>query len=161
MKRHIPYTGGSVDPEIQRMKALLTSSEDIVIEVGKEDVVPGQSGSNESICDSEDEFIIKTVETELQNLSSRDKETLLEKPHPVMRHFGYGMYIRNRYIHGKQRMTLVEHRCITCIDIFGFAIAQHSSTKRYDFPIYIKYRYHGSIPELVHSTFPLGYLYQS
>ena len=37
----------------------------------------------------------------MQNLSSRDKETLLEKPHPVMRHFGYGMYIRNRYIHGK------------------------------------------------------------
>ena len=25
----------------------------------------------------------------------------MENPHPVMHHFGYGMYIRNRYIHGK------------------------------------------------------------
>lgn len=101
MKRHVPYTNVSVDPEIQRMKDILTSSEDIVIEVGKDIAVPEQSGSNESICDSEDEFIIRTVETELQNLSPRDKETLKRNPHPVMHHFGYGMYIRNRYIHGK------------------------------------------------------------
>lgn len=101
MKRHVPYTSVSVDPEIQRMKEILTSSEDTVIDVGKDIVISGQSGSYESICNSEDEYIIRTVETEYQNLSLEDKEILMRNPHPVMHHFGYGMYIRNRYIHGK------------------------------------------------------------
>lgn len=49
-----------------------------------------------------DEFINETVEAALSELSEEDKKALLDNPDPLEHHFGYGMYIRNRYIHGKK-----------------------------------------------------------
>ena len=49
-----------------------------------------------------DEFINETVEAALSELSEEDKKALLDNPDPLDHHFGYGMYIRNRYIHGKK-----------------------------------------------------------
>ena len=50
----------------------------------------------------EQEFIEQTVEDAYSKLTEKDKQTLLEHPDPVDHHFGYGMYIRNHYIHGKE-----------------------------------------------------------
>lgn len=50
----------------------------------------------------EQEFIEQTVEDAYSKLTEKDKQTLLEYPDPVDHHFGYGMYIRNHYIHGKE-----------------------------------------------------------
>ena len=65
------------------------------------------------------------------------------------------------YVHGKQRMALVEHRSITGIYIFRFSIAHDSSAKCDDLAVYIQYRDHGSVPELVHTTFLLTDLNKS
>ena len=48
------------------------------------------------------EFVKKTAEDAFSKLSKKDKKALLEHPDPVDHHFGYGMYIRNHYIHGKE-----------------------------------------------------------
>ena len=55
-----------------------------------------------SIDEPADEFINETVEAALSELSEEDKKALLDNPDPLDHHFGYGMYIRNRYIHGKK-----------------------------------------------------------
>ena len=48
--------------------------------------------------------IDEIVETELNRLSDEDKKALLENPDYIDHHFGYGMYIRNEYIHsGKMK----------------------------------------------------------
>ena len=49
-----------------------------------------------------DAFINETVEAALSELTEEDKKALLDNPDPLDHHFGYGMYIRNRYIHGKK-----------------------------------------------------------
>ncbi|MBO4680374.1 MAG: hypothetical protein J5623_00550 [Clostridiales bacterium] len=50
----------------------------------------------------EREFIEQTVEDAYSKLSEEDKKDLLEHPDPFDHHFGYGLYIRNQYIHGKE-----------------------------------------------------------
>lgn len=55
-----------------------------------------------SFEDLEQEFIEQTVEDAYSKLTEEDKQTLLKHPEPVDHHFGYGMYIRNHYIHGKE-----------------------------------------------------------
>ena len=52
--------------------------------------------------DLEQEFIEQTFEDAYSQLTEKDKITLLDHPDPADHHFGYGMYIRNHYIHGKE-----------------------------------------------------------
>ena len=49
----------------------------------------------------QEKFINETVEVCLSELTNEDKEALLVNPDPIDHHFGYGMYIRNRFIHDK------------------------------------------------------------
>ena len=49
-----------------------------------------------------DKFVADTVNDAISKLTDADKKELLEHPDPVDHHFGYGMYIRNHYIHGKE-----------------------------------------------------------
>ena len=49
----------------------------------------------------QEKFIEETVEACLTELSDEDKKDLLDNPDPIDHHFGYGMYIRNHYIHDK------------------------------------------------------------
>lgn len=37
----------------------------------------------------------------LSELKEEDKKVLLENPDYSLHHFGFGLYIRNQYIHGK------------------------------------------------------------
>ena len=49
-----------------------------------------------------DKFVTETVNDAISKLTEADKKELLEHPDPVFHHLGYGMYIRNHYIHGKE-----------------------------------------------------------
>ncbi|MBR5944331.1 MAG: hypothetical protein IKZ94_05220 [Lachnospiraceae bacterium] len=60
--------------------------------------------SEKGIPDFEKEhekFVDETVKDAVSKLTEADKKALLENPDPIEHHFGYGMYIRNHYIHGK------------------------------------------------------------
>ena len=50
----------------------------------------------------EEKFIRETASDAISRLSKKDKKALLDNPDPLYHHFGYGMYIRNRYIHNKK-----------------------------------------------------------
>ena len=50
---------------------------------------------------SEDRFIEDVVQDVLHQLTEKDKRYLLANPNPIDHHFGLGLYIRNKYIHGK------------------------------------------------------------
>ena len=50
----------------------------------------------------EEKFIRETADDAISRLSKKDKKALLDNPDPLYHHFGYGMYIRNRYIHNKK-----------------------------------------------------------
>ena len=54
-----------------------------------------------------DKFVADTVNDAISKLTDADKKELLEHPYSVDHHFGYGMYIRNHYIHGKELPFLV------------------------------------------------------
>ena len=49
----------------------------------------------------QEKFIKETVEACLSELTDEDKKALLDNPDPLDHHFGYGMYIRNTFIHDK------------------------------------------------------------
>ena len=49
----------------------------------------------------EDEFIDYVANDCIANMSEEDKQCFKENKDPYDHHFGYGMYIRNTYIHGK------------------------------------------------------------
>ena len=51
--------------------------------------------------DDMDVFQRTVAEHLAKNLSEEDKKTILEDPEYTKYHFGYGMYIRNQYIHGR------------------------------------------------------------
>jgi hypothetical protein len=51
--------------------------------------------------DDMDAFQRAVAEHLAKNLSEEDKKTILEDPEYTKYHFGYGMYIRNKYIHGR------------------------------------------------------------
>lgn len=48
------------------------------------------------------EFINETAADAVSKLSKKDRKALLEHPDPIDHHFGYGIYIRNHYIHNKE-----------------------------------------------------------
>ncbi len=47
-------------------------------------------------------FVADTVKDAISKLTDTERKELLEHPDPIEHHFGYGMYIRNHYIHGKE-----------------------------------------------------------
>ena len=49
-----------------------------------------------------EKFVNETASDAISKLSKEDKKALLDNPDPIYHHFGYGMYIRNRYIHNKE-----------------------------------------------------------
>ncbi len=51
--------------------------------------------------DDMDVFQRTVAEHLAKNLSEEDKKTILEDPKYERHHFGFGMYIRNKYIHGR------------------------------------------------------------
>ena len=56
----------------------------------------------------EEQFIEEVAQEVFLQLSDRDKKYLLENPDPIDHHFGLGLYIRNKYIHGKNlRLGLI------------------------------------------------------
>ncbi len=50
----------------------------------------------------EDEFVEYVARDVLSKLSAEDKRSLMEHPDPIDHHFGLGLFIRNKYIHGKK-----------------------------------------------------------
>ena len=52
------------------------------------------------------QFIEKSAEDLIRNLSEEDKAALLQKPEYKDHHFGLGMYIRNHYIYTNQDLRL-------------------------------------------------------
>ena len=48
------------------------------------------------------EFINETATDAVSKLTKKDRKALLEHPDPIDHHFGYGMYMRNHYIHNKE-----------------------------------------------------------
>lgn len=53
-----------------------------------------------SLMDS-NEFVEHVARDCIANMSEEDKQCFREDKDPDSYHFGYGMYIRNKYIHGK------------------------------------------------------------
>ena len=49
-----------------------------------------------------EEFVESTAKKVLKKLSREDKDYILEHPEPYEHHFGLGLTIRNKYIHGKK-----------------------------------------------------------
>lgn len=50
----------------------------------------------------EEQFVEDSALDCIAHLSKKDKTFILEHPDPFEHHFGLGMYIRNKYIHGKE-----------------------------------------------------------
>lgn len=50
---------------------------------------------------NEEEFIESVAAKCIAKLSEEDKKVLIDNPDPSVHHFGYGLYIRNKYLHGK------------------------------------------------------------
>ncbi len=48
------------------------------------------------------EFINETATDAVSKLTKKDRKALLDNPDPIDHHFGYGIYIRNHYIHNKE-----------------------------------------------------------
>ena len=51
--------------------------------------------------DTKEEFIRKVASDCIQELNDSEKEYLLNHPQYFQHHFGYGLYIRNNYIHNR------------------------------------------------------------
>lgn len=51
--------------------------------------------------DNEDEFVKAVAKDCIKSLSEEEKDYIRNNPDDDY-HFGYGMYIRNHYIHGKE-----------------------------------------------------------
>jgi len=51
--------------------------------------------------EDEKAFIEDVARKCVASLSEKDKQAFRDDPDPINYHFGYGMYIRNKYIHGK------------------------------------------------------------
>ena len=52
------------------------------------------------------QFIERSAEDLIRNLSEEDKAALLQNPEYADHHFGLGMYIRNHYIYNNQELRL-------------------------------------------------------
>ena len=63
-----------------------------------------------------DSFERKVAEHIAKGLSNEDKATILKNPNYSRYHFGFGMYIRNRYIHGRELRAQMESRFIKMAD---------------------------------------------
>ncbi len=61
----------------------------------------GFSGG-ESIYNDHDSFVEYVANDVIRSLKEKDKKYLINHPDPVDHHFGLGLYIRNKYIHGKE-----------------------------------------------------------
>ena len=61
----------------------------------------------------EEQFVEYVANDCISRLSEKDKQTLRENPDPIALHFGYGMYIRNHYIHGKR----LKFMCLSSDDL--------------------------------------------
>ena len=53
------------------------------------------------------EFIESVAKDVIMGLKEEDKEYMRNNPDPSMYHFTLGMYIRNKYIHGKKLPFMV------------------------------------------------------
>ena len=51
---------------------------------------------------SRKEFIKSVAKDVISGLKESDKEYMRNNPEPIMYHFTLGLYIRNKYIHGKE-----------------------------------------------------------
>ncbi len=57
----------------------------------------------------EEEFIEAVAEDCVTNMTDEIKRQFIGDPDPYDFHFGYGMYIRNHYIYGKELPFLILH----------------------------------------------------
>ena len=55
-----------------------------------------------SKIDNEEEFVEAVARDCIEHLSEKDKQCFRDNRDPYDYHTGYGMYIRNHYIHGKK-----------------------------------------------------------
>lgn len=51
---------------------------------------------------SREEFVRDVALDCIDNMSLKDKESIIDDPCPIDYHFGYAMYIRNNYIHDRE-----------------------------------------------------------
>lgn len=51
---------------------------------------------------TEEDFIVQTAQDVFDGLTPGDKKYLRQHPETWEHHFGLGLYIRNKYIHGKK-----------------------------------------------------------
>ena len=58
-------------------------------------------------------FIEESANDLLQSLSNEDKETLRKTPDYASQHFGLGLYIRNKYVHGRSADDALPFRADT------------------------------------------------
>ena len=54
-----------------------------------------------SIIEDKDEFVDRVARDCIAEMTEEEKVHFVGNPNPYEFHFGYGMYIRNKYIHGK------------------------------------------------------------
>ena len=72
----------------------------------------------------QEKFIEETVEACLSELTDEDKKALLDNPDPIDHHFGYGMYIRNTFIHDKELKFPVDSADFLSTEIVGQIIGK-------------------------------------
>lgn len=58
---------------------------------------------------SRKEFIKSVARDVIKGLSEKDIEYIKANPDPLQYHFSLGMYIRNKYIYGKELMFFIGH----------------------------------------------------
>jgi len=54
-------------------------------------------------------FVDKVARDYISNLNDEEKEHIMSIPDPFEQHFGMGLYIRNKYIHGKEEAVELGH----------------------------------------------------
>ncbi len=52
--------------------------------------------------DEAERFIERVAEEVLGEMKQEDKDSMALHPDPFLYHFGLGLYIRNKYIHGQE-----------------------------------------------------------
>ena len=56
---------------------------------------------SKSILEERDEFVNRVARECIADMTDEERIHFVGNPDPYEFHFGYGMYIRNKYIHGK------------------------------------------------------------
>ncbi len=55
-----------------------------------------------AIFEQQDKYVDEVANKCFSELTDEDKQAFREHPNPYEHHFGYGMYIRNNYLYGKE-----------------------------------------------------------